>query len=33
MIDLLAGLAPLLLVIGGWFLIQTVILPRFGIRT
>jgi hypothetical protein len=33
MIDALLGLLPIVAVIGGWLLLQTVILPRFGVRT
>jgi hypothetical protein len=33
MIDILASLAPIVLVIGGWILLQTVILPRLGVGT
>jgi hypothetical protein len=33
MIDALLGLAPVLAVIGGWILLQAVILPRLGVGT
>ena len=29
----LTGALPLLLIIGGWFLLQRVILPRMGVGT
>jgi hypothetical protein len=33
MIDLLTGLAPLVLIAGVWILLQAVILPRLGVST
>lgn len=33
MIDALIGLASVVAVIGGWLLLQTVILPRLGVGT
>ncbi len=33
MIDAIFGVLPIVLAIGGWILLQTVILPRLGIGT
>jgi hypothetical protein len=33
MIDFITGLAPIVLVIGGWILLQAVVLPRLGVGT
>jgi len=33
MIDLMVATVPLLLFIGGWVLLQAVILPRLGVGT
>lgn len=33
MIELFFGILPIVLVVGGWLLLQAVILPRLGVGT